>query len=710
MHLSIQSILGHQRHRLAAGAATLLGATGIGLAQADPSPAAGFYGHLSCDTAAPAIHDGYGGWSAFSTANVPGMDTANQCSSGGLWARMYTGASGAIAPLGSNLGWKFSAPAGTYVAGANFAMSGWLRAFQTPDAQQTDQGVLQVASDTGALRNYTSTDNGSINGGTTVALSGLNTASLTVRVICDGIAGDDGCYYDTGTFTMRSPHITLGDDLAPSIGTVSGAASTATRWVGNQPLAYAATDNGSGVARFRLYVDGSQGVDHVVDNSTGHCQVISTNNGNWVFGHSRPCPTSVNTTESIDSTQIADGQHTIVAKVLDAAQREATVMNRSAILVANHPPVNTTAPDFTPETLSFVSAPKVDLPMAVKDHGNWTGPNLTFVESWQRCDAGGTGCAQIPSANAVIYTPTTADVGHTLRYAVTASNPADSVTAYTAVTGVVTNANSVTGPTTKPTDGANGSHGSNGSNGAAASAAPVPPPLPAAAPGAEHLANGHVSGEPVGVACPDEQAVLVFEHVKGNSMKLSHGKSSSAQLQLTCKNTGKPITGAKLDIATQIVGQAAVASDVTTDGAGHATLRLAKGASRGITVGYRMFGDDPIARATATLKVLVLSRITLKANKKTLRNGQAVTLKGSVAGGLVPKRGVALAVQWKDGKRWRPFAQIKTNTKGVFKYAYKFTRTNRTIRYALRVHVVSGQVDYPYVSTASKAIKVTVAP
>ena len=153
----------------------------------------------------------------------------------------------------------------------------------------------------------------------------------------------------------------------------------------------------------------------------------------------------------------------------------------------------------------------------------------------------------------------------------------------------------------------------------------------------------------------------------------------------------------------------AVAADVTTDGAGHATLRLAKGAGRMVTVGYRMYADDPIARATATLKVMVNGKVALKANRRHLHNGQAVTLRGTLRGGEVPARGVTLAVQWKDGHRWRPFAQIKTNRKGTFRYAYRFTRTSGRITYALRVQVTKGQVDYPYLATASKPVKVTVA-
>ena len=311
------------------------------------------------------------------------------------------------------------------------------------------------------------------------------------------------------------------------------------------------------------------------------------------------------------------------------------------------------------------------------------------------------------------YTPTAADVGHRLRLAVTATNPADSVTVYSSPTGIVTTPSSAEPIVPKPDpgkDGTDGKDGSNGTNGTGmpGATAPVLPGVSISTTVA-HTFRGRIAGEPAGATCPQDRATLKFEHVRGGQVKLGFGKASTAQVQLTCTTTGKAIEAAQLDIATRVGTKPAVAADVTTDGAGHATLRLAKGAGRMVTVGYRMYADDPIARATATLKVMVKGKVALKANRRHLHNGQAVTLRGALRGGEVPARGVTLAVQWKDGHRWRPFAQIKTNRKGTFRYAYKFTRTSGKITYALRVQVTKGQVDYPYLATASKPVKVTVA-
>ena len=461
----------------------------------------------------------------------------------------------------------------------------------------------------------------------------------------------------------------------------------------------------------RLYVDRAPtAVDHVINTNNGHCQISGTENGTWVFSWPKPCPGSVNAEELIDTTAIADGQHTITLKVVDAAQQEATVWTGSR-LVANHPPVNVQLPAFRDNAM--VANPLIGTPIVALSDGTWTGPNLNISRSWVQCDGHGTlaSCAAIPGATELELhadgrrcraPPALArhrDQPGRFGDGRTPSQPASSLRR--AARGR-SRLSRIQGK-----DGSDGKDGSNGTN-APGSNAPVLPGVSISTTVA-HTFRGRIAGEPAGATCPQDRATLKFEHVRGGQVKLGFGKASTAQVQLTCTTTGKAIEAAQLDIATRVGTKPAVAADVTTDGAGHATLRLAKGAGRMVTVGYRMYADDPIARATATLKVLVNGKVALKANRRHMHNGQAVTLRGTLRGGEVPARGVTLAVQWKDGHRWRPFAQIKTNRKGTFRYAYKFTRTSGKITYALRVQVTKGQVDYPYLATASKPVKVTVA-
>jgi hypothetical protein len=69
--------------------------------------------------------------------------------------------------------------------------------------------------------------------------------------------------------------------------------------------------------------------------------------------------------------------------------------------------------------------------------GTWTGSPTSFHFQWLRCDTTGAACTAIPGATGRSYTPTTTDIGHTLRVRVTARNSSGSARATSAATGVV---------------------------------------------------------------------------------------------------------------------------------------------------------------------------------------------------------------------------------------------------------------------------------
>lgn len=69
--------------------------------------------------------------------------------------------------------------------------------------------------------------------------------------------------------------------------------------------------------------------------------------------------------------------------------------------------------------------------------GSWTGDPTSFSFQWQRCDAGGANCVDFPGATSGTYVPVSADVGSTIRVAVTARNSVGEATAVSAPTSVV---------------------------------------------------------------------------------------------------------------------------------------------------------------------------------------------------------------------------------------------------------------------------------
>jgi GH25 family lysozyme M1 (1,4-beta-N-acetylmuramidase) len=83
--------------------------------------------------------------------------------------------------------------------------------------------------------------------------------------------------------------------------------------------------------------------------------------------------------------------------------------------------------------------------------GTWEGGKpLTFTYQWRRCDAAGLNCVAITAATAETYRPASADVGHALQVAVTATAAAGNAAATSAPTVAVSPAG--TTPGVRPTN------------------------------------------------------------------------------------------------------------------------------------------------------------------------------------------------------------------------------------------------------------------
>jgi hypothetical protein len=79
--------------------------------------------------------------------------------------------------------------------------------------------------------------------------------------------------------------------------------------------------------------------------------------------------------------------------------------------------------------------------------GTWTGtPPLASALAWQRCDAAGAGCTDLPGATAATYLLTAADVGSRLRVRVTTTGAGGTGSAESALTGVVAAPPTKSGP------------------------------------------------------------------------------------------------------------------------------------------------------------------------------------------------------------------------------------------------------------------------
>lgn len=127
----------------------------------------------------------------------------------------------------------------------------------------------------------------------------------------------------------------------------------------------------------------------------------------------------------------ADVGHSVLTRVTARnADGSATANSKPSPVVAdNKAPSNTAAPT--------IGGSAVVGEQLTANEGAWTGAPDRYLYQWQQCDAAGAACAPISGATGKIYGVRSADLGRTLRVAVTAVNPNGRTTAVSAQTGIV---------------------------------------------------------------------------------------------------------------------------------------------------------------------------------------------------------------------------------------------------------------------------------
>ena len=122
----------------------------------------------------------------------------------------------------------------------------------------------------------------------------------------------------------------------------------------------------------------------------------------------------------------------VVVVARNAAGAGAALSDPSATVSGPVKPANT-----APPTISGTPAQGKTL---TGTRGTWSNNPSSFESRWLRCSHDGGQCGTIGGARTPVYVLTSADVGHTLRYAVRAANRAGSTTVFSAPTAVVATA------------------------------------------------------------------------------------------------------------------------------------------------------------------------------------------------------------------------------------------------------------------------------
>lgn len=112
------------------------------------------------------------------------------------------------------------------------------------------------------------------------------------------------------------------------------------------------------------------------------------------------------------------------------ADKAVAVSKQSALVAAGAAPANTALPAITGTATAGSTL--------TGSNGVWTGDQpITYTYQWQRCDAKGAACQNIPGATKTTYTVTTFEGGLTIRFKVTAKNKKGNGSASSLQTAVV---------------------------------------------------------------------------------------------------------------------------------------------------------------------------------------------------------------------------------------------------------------------------------
>ncbi len=181
---------------------------------------------------------------------------------------------------------------------------------------------LTWAESDAALSLYAFSIRRSVSTGTAVCHSVIGCQSLATGVVtADGLDGGEiSVVSDTGSATIEAAAITLLDSSDPRVGQVGGSLISGLPLWGIADLTYQASDDGGGIYRHRLIVDGVTVVNEVPDTNDGRCRdAVPGSGSDYEFDYTVPCPPTVTGRIAFDLNALTPGTHLVEAVIEDAA-------------------------------------------------------------------------------------------------------------------------------------------------------------------------------------------------------------------------------------------------------------------------------------------------------------------------------------------------------------------------------------------------------
>lgn len=502
-----------------------------------------------------------------------------------------------------------------------------------------------------------------------------NTFTITAR--CEPDTGATTCSDTAGAwrYVLFGASLTIRDDADPQVSNVRGGLAGGDPTAGE--LEFTASDVGAGVYRAHVILDDRVAHTQLLAPDAS-CRDIDPYDGDpFQFAHQRPCPGAADVVLSWNTGNVTDGAHDLRVVLEDAAGNSRVVVDRMATF--DHVPSPRMVDGAPPQvmgdpTLGATLTPSV---------GGWS--NAEDIQArWQRCNAGGDQCLTLPAMKTTPHTTTADDIGHRLRLTVTATNRiGETATATSAPSAVITGPAAQLPPPSTPAQPARDEPGGVVEELRRLDATPAP------------LANG--SGA-------TREARLMLSTGRATRIRRRFNATTRLTGRLTDR-AGRTIADAEVRVLERYTAAGATESQlatVTTAADGTFTYTASKGPSRTLTAAYRAYSTDTSDSTRAQVRFVVPAEVTLTV--RPAEPGRTTLLTGRLK--HLPRPGVTLEVQAKDGKRWRTFDTTRTRRNGTYRFGYRFKPAAAGRRFALRI--VVGDSTYPFARAASRARRVRV--
>jgi hypothetical protein len=670
---------------------------------APANAAAGTYTVHTCQTP-NGRWTGNAGWTSAASAPVPGYDPGSRtpCTAQGINKSLQLGST-LPARAGSWLSWDFLAPDATTIH--SYAI---VRAFRLAWPVVTGVAnrpyLLQVWHDedpNGGLIEFQkpllASQSLSQSIPAEVAGDGVSWGSLHVSLSCWVLVGNLDCGPFPAQVAISRVAIGLTDVAEPTAIVTGGALLGVNPVRGIGAVSLHAFDDGGGVYRVALAVDGDEVSRRVLDAAGGACaDVEPANDDPYEFAAPQPCPLSADGSVQLDTATLRDGEHAIRVTVEDVAGNEAVVLDDT--IETHNAPINSTVP-----LLSGDARVGGVLTAAA---GHWDGAPTGYSHRWLRCDADGAACAPIAGAGSSSYTADAADAYHRLRVEVTAENGSGAAVAQSGPSALVADEH---GRTTPPVAGSGGRGRTGGGSGGGTTPGPVGDaggqgivnPL-AQLPG--HVANGDDASKRA-------RLTVAFQRADGGTahrILVRDGRRAAIVGQLA-DTAGNGIGGARLGVAWRVTGRGwgARPGSVRTGTDGRFVYLLPPGPSRDVRFLYFPFSDSRAGELSNVVRADALASLTIHADRRHIAGARIVGLRGHVGGGSIPRAGLLVTLQgYQRGWGWRTFRTVRTNRGGAWRTRYRFHLSKG--RFGFRA-LVPHQGTFPFATSRSRGVYVIVS-